>query len=89
MAIVYVCDFCGEEIPGGADWMQLSLKQSGDSPLAQPGSLGLYHKDPCWDALWEGVLLVESMGPTLARPTISNQRVAARRRKQTKPEGSE
>jgi hypothetical protein len=84
MTVVFICDYCGEDIEG-CSWVSLRREEPTDRPLAKGTEVGMYHTGECWEAMASGIAMIESIGPTMAsRPTISRQAVAARRRKHTK-----
>jgi hypothetical protein len=94
MSVTIVCDYCGEPID---DALAATVKVDGEFPaekrLSGHGYFhwthGHYHTDRdvgCWWTMAEAMKLVQESGPSLETiPTISNQAVAARRRKHTKP----
>lgn len=101
MSVVYVCNYCGQNITDDA---YMEMRKQGSQPdrrgeLRYHGaaSFGHYHSRPlthgepsCWARIVDAVELVESLGPTLETiETATGQAIAAKRRKHHKPDESE
>lgn len=86
MTIVKRCDWCGNTIEAHEACVELNTSVAtakwGEKANWCSGWVGHYHDQGCFERVHDAIRLVESLGPSLESiPTISNQALAARRRK--------